>query len=115
MLVYHTLYESAGLACMAVKDWLHANEGPRKNPKFPYNQMCDALAARTPKKYLLHKAARLVRGDDEANDDPTCAHHAISNIFEEGRKAMDAVLCEMMIHRRDGGHRREEGQGDADE
>eukprot|EP00965_Chrysotila_dentata_P009171 298766-Pleurochrysis_carterae.AAC.1 len=37
------------------------------------------------------KAARLVRGDDEANDDPTCAHNTITNIFEEGRKAMDAV------------------------
>eukprot|EP00965_Chrysotila_dentata_P044682 1485150-Pleurochrysis_carterae.AAC.1 len=37
------------------------------------------------------EAARLVRGDDEAKDDPTCAHHAITNIFEEGRKAMDAV------------------------
>eukprot|EP00965_Chrysotila_dentata_P133761 4424177-Pleurochrysis_carterae.AAC.1 len=43
------------------------------------------------------KAARLVRGDDiEANDDPTCALHAITNIFEEGRKAMDAVVREMM-------------------
>eukprot|EP00965_Chrysotila_dentata_P078627 2591384-Pleurochrysis_carterae.AAC.1 len=42
------------------------------------------------------KAARLVRGDDEANDDPTCAQHAITNIFEEGRKAKDAVVREMM-------------------
>eukprot|EP00965_Chrysotila_dentata_P173411 5724903-Pleurochrysis_carterae.AAC.1 len=42
------------------------------------------------------KAARLVRGDDEANDNSTCAHHAITNIFEEGRKAMDAVVREMM-------------------
>eukprot|EP00965_Chrysotila_dentata_P103349 3411240-Pleurochrysis_carterae.AAC.1 len=42
------------------------------------------------------KAARLVRGDDEDADDPTCAHHAITNIFEEGRNAMDGVLREMM-------------------
>eukprot|EP00965_Chrysotila_dentata_P062708 2078148-Pleurochrysis_carterae.AAC.1 len=42
------------------------------------------------------KAARLVCGDDEAVDDPTCAHHAITIIFEAGRKAMDAVLSEMM-------------------
>eukprot|EP00965_Chrysotila_dentata_P018879 629316-Pleurochrysis_carterae.AAC.1 len=48
------------------------------------------------------KAARLVRGDDEAADNPTCAHHAIIiNIFEEGRKAiMDGVVCEMMSIRR---------------
>eukprot|EP00965_Chrysotila_dentata_P134226 4438707-Pleurochrysis_carterae.AAC.1 len=25
-----------------------------------------------------------------------CAHHAITNIFEEGRKAMDSVVHEMM-------------------
>eukprot|EP00965_Chrysotila_dentata_P124729 4123587-Pleurochrysis_carterae.AAC.1 len=43
-----------------------------------------------------HKAARLVHGDDEANGDPTCAHHAITNTFEEGRKAMDAFVREMM-------------------
>eukprot|EP00965_Chrysotila_dentata_P053489 1775341-Pleurochrysis_carterae.AAC.1 len=42
------------------------------------------------------KAARLLRGDDEANDDPTYAHHAITNIFEEGRKAMDGVVRETM-------------------
>eukprot|EP00965_Chrysotila_dentata_P149983 4953378-Pleurochrysis_carterae.AAC.1 len=42
------------------------------------------------------KAACLVRGDDEANDDPTCAHHSITNIFEEGRKAIDAVMRKMM-------------------
>eukprot|EP00965_Chrysotila_dentata_P183963 6074219-Pleurochrysis_carterae.AAC.1 len=43
------------------------------------------------------KAARFVRGDDcEANDDPTCAYQAITNIFKEGRKAMDAVVREMM-------------------
>eukprot|EP00965_Chrysotila_dentata_P258695 6213313-Pleurochrysis_carterae.AAC.2 len=42
------------------------------------------------------KAARLVRGDEKANDDPTCAHHAITNIFEEGPKAMDAVVRKMM-------------------
>eukprot|EP00965_Chrysotila_dentata_P124996 4131472-Pleurochrysis_carterae.AAC.1 len=42
------------------------------------------------------KAARLVRGDDEANDDPTCLHNAITSIFEEGFKAMDAVVREMM-------------------
>eukprot|EP00965_Chrysotila_dentata_P176569 5830564-Pleurochrysis_carterae.AAC.1 len=42
------------------------------------------------------KAARPVRRDDEANDDATCAHHAITNIFEEGRKAMDAVVREMI-------------------
>eukprot|EP00965_Chrysotila_dentata_P154091 5092777-Pleurochrysis_carterae.AAC.1 len=42
------------------------------------------------------KAARLVRGDDEAANDPTCAHHAITNIFEESRKAMDSVVREMM-------------------
>eukprot|EP00965_Chrysotila_dentata_P122889 4061724-Pleurochrysis_carterae.AAC.1 len=41
------------------------------------------------------KAARLVRGDDEVNNDPTCAHHAITN-FEGGRKAMDAVVREIM-------------------
>eukprot|EP00965_Chrysotila_dentata_P160594 5302077-Pleurochrysis_carterae.AAC.1 len=43
------------------------------------------------------KAAGLVRGDGEAADDPTCAHqHAMNNIFEEGRKAKDAVVREKM-------------------
>eukprot|EP00965_Chrysotila_dentata_P005674 187002-Pleurochrysis_carterae.AAC.1 len=42
------------------------------------------------------KATRLVRGDDEANDDPRRALHAITNIFEEGRRAMDAVVRKMM-------------------
>eukprot|EP00965_Chrysotila_dentata_P096522 3189642-Pleurochrysis_carterae.AAC.1 len=43
------------------------------------------------------KAACLMRGDNAANADPTCAHHAITNIFEESRtKAMDAVVREMM-------------------
>eukprot|EP00965_Chrysotila_dentata_P096709 3196280-Pleurochrysis_carterae.AAC.1 len=43
------------------------------------------------------KAARLVRGDDEDADDPTCAHYAITNIFEaQGRKAMDDVVREML-------------------
>eukprot|EP00965_Chrysotila_dentata_P148142 4890318-Pleurochrysis_carterae.AAC.1 len=37
------------------------------------------------------KAPRLVRGDGEAADESTCAHHTITNIFEEGRKAMDGV------------------------
>eukprot|EP00965_Chrysotila_dentata_P079820 2632811-Pleurochrysis_carterae.AAC.1 len=39
------------------------------------------------------KAACLVRGDDAANNDPTCAHHEATNIFEEGRKVMDAAAC----------------------
>ena len=40
------------------------------------------------------KAARLVRGSE--TDDPKYAQHAITNIFEEGRKAIDAMLCELM-------------------
>jgi len=32
----------------------------------------------------------------DGNSDPTCAHHAITNIFEEARKAMDGVLKAMM-------------------
>eukprot|EP00965_Chrysotila_dentata_P099572 3291415-Pleurochrysis_carterae.AAC.2 len=42
------------------------------------------------------KAARLVRGDDAAAGDPTRAHHAITNIFEEGLKDMDSVIHEKM-------------------
>ena len=47
------------------------------------------------------KAARLVLRralglDDDGDDDPTCAEHALVNILEEGRKAMDKVLREMM-------------------
>ena len=42
------------------------------------------------------KAARLVRGVAEGEDDPTCAHHAVTNIYEEGRKSVDAVLREIM-------------------
>eukprot|EP00965_Chrysotila_dentata_P145511 4806324-Pleurochrysis_carterae.AAC.1 len=44
------------------------------------------------------KAARLVRVDDEANDDPTCAHQRSpkSSRTRAATKAMDAVVREMM-------------------
>lgn len=42
------------------------------------------------------KAARLVRGAAADDDDPTCAEHALVNILEEARKAIDAILREMM-------------------
>ena len=42
------------------------------------------------------KAGRLVRGVADGEDDPTCAHHGITNVFEEGRKAIDRVLREIM-------------------
>ena len=42
------------------------------------------------------KAARLVVGLLDGDDDPTCAEHGLVNIMEEGRKAMDKVLREMM-------------------
>ena len=42
------------------------------------------------------KAARLVVGLLDGDDDPTCAEHGLVNILEEGRKAMDKVLREMM-------------------
>eukprot|EP00966_Prymnesium_polylepis_P304678 7039305-Prymnesium_polylepis.1 len=41
------------------------------------------------------KAGRLARGGDgsggdgDVADDPTCAHHAVANIGEDGRKAID--------------------------
>ena len=44
------------------------------------------------------KAARLSRGGDgsggssDVQDDPTCAHHAVANVGEEGRKAIDKIL-----------------------
>ena len=44
------------------------------------------------------KAARLARGGDgtggegDVVDDPTCAHHAVANVGEEGRKAIDLSL-----------------------
>lgn len=44
------------------------------------------------------KAARLARGGDgtggegDVVDDPTCAHHAVANVGEDGRKAIDKVL-----------------------
>ena len=41
----------------------------------------------------LERALRQMRDGD---DDPTCAEHALVNILEEGRKAMDAILREMM-------------------
>jgi len=48
------------------------------------------------------KAARLARGGDgsggsgDVADDPTCAHHAVANVGEEGRKAIDKILKEKM-------------------
>ena len=41
-------------------------------------------------------AARKALGLPEGENDPTCAEHALVNILEEGRKAMDRVLREMM-------------------
>lgn len=41
-------------------------------------------------------AARQVLGLAAGDDDPTCAEHGLVNILEAGRKAMDAVLREMM-------------------
>eukprot|EP00966_Prymnesium_polylepis_P174248 4031684-Prymnesium_polylepis.1 len=44
------------------------------------------------------KAARRARGGDgkggegDVTDDPTCAHHAVANIGEDGRKAIDKRL-----------------------
>jgi len=43
------------------------------------------------------KASRYIRGvGADGQNDFTCAHHAITNIFEEARKAMDGVLKAMM-------------------
>eukprot|EP00966_Prymnesium_polylepis_P325229 7381210-Prymnesium_polylepis.1 len=48
------------------------------------------------------KAARLARGGDgsggagDVADDPTCAHHAVTNVLEAGRKAVDAIMREAM-------------------
>ena len=43
------------------------------------------------------KASRYIRGvGADGQNDPTYAHHAITNIFEEARKAMDGVLKAMM-------------------
>ena len=41
-------------------------------------------------------AARRVLGLPDGDNDPTCAEHALVNILEEGRKAIDKVLREMM-------------------
>eukprot|EP00965_Chrysotila_dentata_P020121 665902-Pleurochrysis_carterae.AAC.1 len=62
---------------------------PRILDFVPASMMNDRAAA-------ARKAARLVSVDDDANDDPTCAHHAITNILEKGRKAMDGVVREMV-------------------
>ena len=41
-------------------------------------------------------AARKALGLPEGENDPTCAEHGLVNILEEGRKAMDKVLRQMM-------------------
>jgi hypothetical protein len=41
-------------------------------------------------------AARKALGLPDGDNDPTCAEHALVNILEEGRKAIDRVLREMM-------------------
>ena len=41
-------------------------------------------------------AARMVVGAEFGDNDPTCAEHALANILEEGRKAMDIILRELM-------------------
>ena len=42
------------------------------------------------------KGAREVLGLADGDDDPTCAEHALVNILEEGRKAMDKLLRLLM-------------------
>ena len=48
------------------------------------------------------KAARLTRGgngsggEGDVTDDPTCAHHGVTNVLEEGRKAIDKIMREEM-------------------
>jgi hypothetical protein len=42
------------------------------------------------------KAARLVLGLEDGDDDPTCAEHGLVNILEEARKAIDAIVRRMM-------------------
>lgn len=41
-------------------------------------------------------AARKVIGLEDGDNDPSCAEHGLVNILEEGRKAMDKVLRQMM-------------------
>ena len=52
-----------------------------------------ASAARKAARLVLRRALVL---PDDGDDDPTCAEHGLVNILEEGRKAMDKVLREMM-------------------
>jgi hypothetical protein len=42
------------------------------------------------------KATRLILGLADGDDDPTCSEHALVNILEEGRKAIDAVVRRLM-------------------
>ena len=42
------------------------------------------------------KAVRIALGLDDGDSEPTCAEHALVNILEEGRKAMDGILREVM-------------------
>lgn len=42
------------------------------------------------------KATRIILGLDDGDDDPTCSEHALVNILEEGRKAIDAVVRRLM-------------------
>eukprot|EP00965_Chrysotila_dentata_P151744 5014904-Pleurochrysis_carterae.AAC.1 len=44
------------------------------------------------------KAARLVRGDDEAADDPTCVHHAITNVFRGGARLWTPSCASQMMN-----------------
>ena len=52
-----------------------------------------ASPARKAARLVLRKALGL---PDDGDDDPTCAEHALVNILEEGRKAIDRVLRAMM-------------------
>ena len=69
--------------------------------------MVDARAAELIRKFLptcsmndraspARAAARKVLGLPDGDNDPTCAEHGLVNVLEEGRKAMDKVLREMM-------------------
>ena len=80
--------ESLKLIAELLKDMGITDEvSPRILNFRPASSMNDRAAA-------ARKAARLVRGAEV--DDPSCAHHAITNIFEEGRKAVDKLLRALM-------------------
>ena len=93
----HAAAEEPGDEAAAPETAEEAHDQRRKALRAKITDLC-AASTMNDRAATARKAARLARGGDgnggnaDVVDDPTCAHHAVANIGEGGRKAIDKVL-----------------------